>query len=98
MHCPRLRTLEAIITGRQEQFRKSTEEWLAGKGITCKQLVMWQGSRPISISEAVEHKARWIHRLGLPWFVESDESQASAIVEKARVPVLCLETRQFYLP
>ena len=74
----------AIVTGRPECDRQTTERWLARHCIPHTALYM---SNTFSTIKAITHKAKTIDDLGITLFVESDEHQAELIQR------LCPSTR-----
>ena len=95
---PRRSQLPAIITGRLEKDRATTETWLKRFGIQCKRLIMFPGSdadrqKPRAISN---YKAAEFAKLKLDWFVESCPIQASEIAERTGAWVICTGNGEVY--
>jgi hypothetical protein len=80
----------AIITGRTEKHRQSTERWLASYGVQYKRLEMWPGSdvERDSGDDLAQWKAEMVHACGAEFYVESEPGLADAI-RRHGVRVLC---------
>jgi hypoxanthine phosphoribosyltransferase len=85
------RPLGAIVTGRREEWRPETEEWLKRQGVAYGSLHMWggDGTHP-------SHKAKVFGKLGLELFVESEPEQSEFIMKATKKPVLCVKSRKLY--
>lgn len=97
-YLPRREELPAIITGRFESDRETTEIWLKRWGIRAKRLIMFDGTnkernKPRAISD---YKAREFKKLNLDWFVESCQIQAAEIAERCGAWVICTANGEVY--
>jgi orotate phosphoribosyltransferase len=92
------RKLHAIVTGRLEQWRRQTEQWLRRHKVDYEQLIMFPG----------DFEARRQYPMGV-WkgqvfqrlpearmFIESCPQQAEQIHQTSGKPVLCYPTMKFY--
>lgn len=89
LQLPRRRPVLAIVTGRSERDRASTEAWLARYGIRYKQLIMRPWSTLPPTSDIATWKAEQYRNLPANLFIENDPDQARLIHSLAARPVLC---------
>ncbi len=86
------RSLGVIVTGRMEERRAETEEWLRDNDIHYGSVIMRQDPKmPVE-----ELKADIYKDSAYTLFIESSEFQAKKIQEATNKPVLCIETMQVY--
>ncbi len=88
------RTTDIIVTGRTENYRKTTEKWLKKHGITNK-LIM----KPMEL-KGIEHtpkykSEKYIQENGII-FIESSSFQAEQIAQLSGKPVFCIENNKIY--
>lgn len=84
-----------IVTGRTEQYRKYTENWLKQHNITYKQLIM----KPISlkgVKYTPKFKADYYRKTNAVLFIESCPKQAERIAQLSKKPVFCFENKTLY--
>lgn len=82
----------AIVTGRLEQYREVTEEWLVKHGIRYDKLIMRADPRrPVE-----EMKAEFYGNSRYIFFIESSEFQAKWIAILTGKPVLAIETMKVW--
>lgn len=98
---PRLRPLHpvlGIVTGRCEQYRQPTEQWLARHGVAYHQLHMPFRSLAERRGECVGSRKADVyqHSPTAILFVESDRQQADVIQRRSGKPVLCSETWELF--
>lgn len=88
------RTTDIIITGRTENYRKTTEKWLKTHGITNK-LIM----KPVElkgIENTPKYKSeKYIQENGII-YIESCSFQAEQIAQLSGKPVFCVENNRIY--
>lgn len=82
------KALKAIVTGRTEDRRAETQEWLKTNQIECGELFM----RPSTDMTAEDFKATIYADSDAKLFIESSDFQAGKIAERTHRPVLSLET------
>lgn len=84
----------AVVTGRLEKHREATKAWLAANRVEYRQLLMYPGTAESreAKQDYWHHKAAYLARPDVWFFVESCPRQAAAIAEATRKPVLCLRT------
>jgi len=80
-----------IVTGRLEQYREQTEEWLAKHGVKYQHLVM----RPFGMDH-ISHKVFTLTHSDSNIFIESEKWQAEIIAKQTNKLILCLEDWRFY--
>lgn len=88
--------IDAIISNRPESVRQETEQWLANNGVRYDKLILDQND---TIPESkYDHKVTELRILKPDLFIESSLSEAKAISQNAKVPVLCIENTKMYYP
>ena len=102
LNVPLLRRLrgpiKALVTCRMEKRRPETVKWLKRHGVKYKKLIMMQVN---SVAERrrvghANYKASWYKKLGGSAFVESSYKQAVQIRKLTKMPVLSVETMEFF--
>jgi len=88
LHWP-AREVLAIATGRKEDEREVTEEWLAAHNVRYKHIFFSTPDRG-----ARQTKLHAIREIGARWMVESNLQQAYWLRREAGIPVLCTDSNQ----
>jgi len=85
--------IEIIITGRQERFRRITEDWINSHHIQCRKLVMRPDNNTIDI---IGFKVGAINRERVDIYLESDYGQACKIRSRTQALILnsCMKVSQ----
>lgn len=74
LNVPRLRSVKAIISARQEKYREQTVSWLRKYRAKYETLVLWPGDhRDRSPSAVSQWKAEWADKLGCHLYLESSK-------------------------
>ena len=89
--------LDAVVTVRDEAFRKETEAWLQKNKVAYNELLMFAGSglRP-SLADSIRHKVEHLKRLNPSWFWESNSEIAKAVNKKTGIRTLCTDEMAIY--
>lgn len=82
--------IKYLVTGRLEERRKETVDWLNDNDIEYEQLIM----RPNEKISAEEHKKNFYKKSGCVIFIESASNQAEVISEVG--PVICTDNLTLY--
>lgn len=90
LHHPKYEVL-AVATGRMEEHRQETKDWLLRHGVRYQHLFM---STPSTGARHTKLKA--LRETGARWMVESNAVQAQWLREKANIPVLCTDLNQMF--
>ena len=88
------RTTDIIVTGRTENYRKTTEKWLKRHGINNK-LIM----KPVElkgIENTPKYKAEKYIQENAIIYIESCPFQAEKIASISNKPVFCIENNKIY--
>jgi hypoxanthine phosphoribosyltransferase len=83
----------AIVTGRREEYRQATVDWLRRHGIRYQGLYM-----KFEAEKHAQSKARHLRALRPGYYVESDPRQAPTIAALSGVPVFCVGDQRVYRP
>ena len=82
--------VKAIVTARMEKNRAVTEDWLQRNGIRYEELIMYTGTEEQRrIDDCWLHKAEYLKRPDVWFFVESCPEQSRQIAAAAKKPVIC---------
>lgn len=85
--------IHTIVTGRNEKFRKQTENWLRQNGFKYKNLIMSNNS---DHSKDAYMKANVYKNNECTYFIESSSQQARIISKESNKPVFCTENMLVY--
>ncbi len=88
------RPTDIIITGRTENYRKTTEKWLKKHGITNKLIMKPVELKGIENTPAYKSD-KYIQENGII-FIESCSFQAEKIAQLSGKPVFCVENNKIY--
>ncbi len=88
-HLTRAQPIKLIVTGRLEQFRKETEDWLSKHGVKFDKLVMCPAQKASQRGDIAAMKAEAYKNSTTAFFVESDPKQAERIFQIAKKQVIC---------
>lgn len=91
--------IKAIVTGRLEKHRAATEAWLARHKIRYCELIMYPGNSADQRrweGTPWQHKAKFLARDDVWFFVESCPRQSGQIHRATSKPVICTHTGQCY--
>ena len=66
-------SIDYIITGRKEHFRRLTEKWLRLNNVKYQQLIMFPNRKPKNNESLAKYKAETIKRLGVELYFEDDK-------------------------
>lgn len=95
------RKIGYLVTCRLEKYRKLTEEWLSGSGITYKELIMLDmesKEERLKVGPYSAFKAYIYKKTGADLFIESSPNQSAEIAKLSSNYVLCWGNRQMYAP
>ena len=81
-----------IITGRNEEYREPTTEWLEQHGISYRNIIM----RPGEVADHAKFKADHYRKSTAKLFIESSVAQAKYISVTTGKPVLCIGNNTLY--
>ena len=88
-----------IVTSRLEKYRAQTEKWLAEHNVEYGELIMLDATAQERSTKGLHapFKAKiYKEKRDMHLFIESNPSQASAIMEMTHKPVYCTQNGVFY--
>lgn len=89
--------IKYVITSREEQHRKVTEEWLQQHNIQYQKLIMKPNGVPGGNQSHAEYKANTINSLNdIELYIESDPKQAKIMCKLIRIPIWCTDDQRLY--
>lgn len=100
LHLPSAK-VKALVTNRLEKYRPQTEQWLQDHKVQYEELIMLDlpnKEERQRLDAHTSHKADYYIKSGLDFFVESEPTQALAIMTAAGKPVFCTGNNQMYAP
>lgn len=100
LHIPSAK-VKALVTSRLEKYREQTELWLENHNIQYDELIMLElpskeEKRRLGIHAS--HKSNYYIKSKLDFFVESEPSQAAAIMQASGKTVFCTGNNSMYTP
>lgn len=84
--------VHSLVTGRLEEYREVTEQWLGKNNIVYNNLIMRKSDK----TPAEVTKANYYKTSDCTLFIESSDFQAKEIFKRTKRPVLAFENMKFY--